>query len=249
MNAISKYPLLSFVVIAFGWTWPFAALIERSMVFPLLALFGPTIAALVVIYARDGRAGISELAGRFRPSFKSICWYILAALLPLFLLLPQWLLYRWLWGTAAFEMNPISVLSVVIAALIVGEEIGWRGFLLPYLLERYSLLVSSMIVGIIWALWHVPNFLLPAYHHYELPFSAFTITTTAFSILFAWFHMNSTGSLLIALIFHAALNLFSLSGLDPTAQIWSKAAIYTLMALTIIIVAKDIRDRAPVTKH
>ena len=142
--AIEKHPVLSFIVIAFGWTWPLAALIEQSMVFPLLALFGPCVAAIIVLYVSRGRVGLAQLGSKFRLSRALVAWCILAALLPLVLLMPLWLLHVWWWGGIGFKLSALSLLSLVVAVLIVGEEVGWRGFLLPYLLQRYPPLTSSL---------------------------------------------------------------------------------------------------------
>jgi uncharacterized protein len=231
--AIAKNPLFSFIVIAFGWTWPLAALIEQSMAFPLLALFGPCVAALTVLYFTRGRAGLTQLATGFRLSRVLMSWGVLAVLLPLVLLVPVWLLHKWWWGPIGFKLNALSVLSFVIAVLIVGEEVGWRGFLLPYLLQRYSPLTSSVIVGLVWALWHLPNFLLPSYPHHGLPFVAFVVMTLAFSVLFTWFYVKTARSLLIAIVFHAALNLFSLAGAEPSRQYWLKAVVYSVAAIIV----------------
>lgn len=229
--AIEKHPFVSFILIAFGWTWPLAALIEQSMAFPLLALFGPCVAAIVVISARRGRAGLAELGSKFQLTLSLMPWCILAALMPLLLLIPLWLLHAWWWGFIGFKVNQLSLLSLVLAVLILGEEVGWRGFLLPYLLERYSPLNSSLILGLVWASWHLPNFLLANYPHYRLPYSAFVVMTLAFSVIFTWFYLNTAGNLVVAVIFHAALNLFSLDGVEASRQYWLKAAVYTLVAL------------------
>jgi membrane protease YdiL (CAAX protease family) len=231
--AIEKHPFLSFVLIAFGWTWPLAALIKQSMLFPLLALFGPCVAAIVVIYARHGRRGLAELGRKFRLKRAHLPWCILAALLPVVLLVPVWLLHAWWWGFIGFKVSSLSLLSFVLAVLILGEEVGWRGFLLPHLLERYSPLSGSLILGLVWASWHLPNFLMKDYPHYGLSYSAFVIMTLAFSVIFTWLYLNTAGSLLVAVIFHAALNLFSLDGVEASRQYWLKAIIYTLAALAL----------------
>jgi len=231
--AIKKHPFLSFVMIAFGWTWPLAALIKQSLALPLLALFGPCVAAIVVISVGRGLAGLAELGSKFRLTRALVPWCFLAALLPLVLLIPLYLLHAWWWGFIAFKVSSLSLLSLVLAVLILGEEVGWRGFFLPYLLERYSPLTSSLMLGLIWAGWHLPNFLLRDFPHYGLPYLAFVIMTVAFSVLFTWLYLNTAGSLIVAIIFHAALNLFSLEGIEPSRQYWLKAAIYSLTALVL----------------
>lgn len=232
-TVIARNPFISFIVIAYGWTWNFAALIDRSFLFPLLALFGPAVAAIVVHKSMDQTSGSLELKSRFRLSPALLVWCIFAVLLPLALLFAVWLLHNGSFGPIDFTLNHISFLSIVVAVLIVGEELGWRGFLLPYLLQRYSPFTSSLLVGVIWAVWHLPNFLMPSYPHYGLPFSAFGLMTIAFSMLFTWFHLKTEGSLIIAIIFHAALNLFSLSGVEPSREYWLRAVIYSVTALVV----------------
>ncbi|MEQ1761822.1 MAG: CPBP family intramembrane glutamic endopeptidase [Pyrinomonadaceae bacterium] len=232
-TVITRNPLISFVVIAYGWTWIFAALIDQSILFPLLALFGPAVAAIIVHTAMRQTSVAVELKNRLRVSPRLLAWCILAVLLPFALLFPVWLLHTWWWGAIDFKLNQLSLLSIVVAVLIVGEELGWRGFLLPYLLQRYSPVTSSLIVGIIWAVWHLPNFLIPSFPHYGLPFSAFVLMTIAFSMLFTWFHLRTNGSLVVAVIFHAALNLFSLAGVEPSREYWLRAVIYSVIALIV----------------
>jgi hypothetical protein len=65
---IERHPFISFIFIAYGWMWPLAALIEQSIILPLLGLFGPCVAAVVVTYVRSGRAGLVELGRKFRVS-------------------------------------------------------------------------------------------------------------------------------------------------------------------------------------
>lgn len=229
-TVITRNPLISFVFIAYGWTWIFAALIDQSILFPLLALFGPAVAAIIV--KRQTSVAV-ELKNSFRLSPALLARCILAILLPFALLIPVWLLHTWWWGPIDFKLNQLSLLSFVVALLIIGEEVGWRGFLLPCLLQRYSPATSSLIVGIIWAVWHLPNFLMPSFPHYGLPFSAFALMTIAFSMLFTCFHLRTKGSLIIAVIFHAALNLFSLGGVEPSREYWLRAVIYSVTALVV----------------
>jgi uncharacterized protein len=249
-TVITRNPLISFVVIAYGWTWIFATLIDQSVLFPLLALCGPAVAAIIVHNALRKTSGTVELMDRFRLSPAILAWCICAVLLPVALLLPLWLLHTWCWGAIDFRLNQISLLSVVVAVLIIGEELGWRGFFLPHLLQRYSPITSSLIVGIIWALWHLPNFLMPSFPHYGLPFSAFVLMTIAFSMLFTWFHIRTNGSLVVAVIFHAALNLFSLGGVEPSREYWLRAVTYTVASLVVYgVTSPSAISRGPQTKE
>ncbi|HCA57622.1 MAG TPA: hypothetical protein DEP46_06495 [Blastocatellia bacterium] len=240
-TVISRNPLISFVAIAYGWTWIFAALIDRCILFPLLGLFGPAVAAIIVRTAMRQSSEAWGLKNRFRLSPGLLAWCMLAAFLPFALLFPVGLLQTWWSGACDFELNQPSLLSIVVAVLIIGEEVGWRGFFLPHLLQRYSPVTSSLIVGIIWAVWHLPNFLMPSFPHYGSPFSAFVLMTIAFSMLFTWFHFRTKGSLVVAVIFHTALNLFSLSGVEPSIEYSLKAVVYAFAAFVAYGVARPPR--------
>ena len=81
---------------------------------------------------------------------------------------------------------------------------GWRGYVLPRLQTKYSALVSSLILGLIWGLWHYPKFLAPGN---TTSFALFMLDTTAKAILYTWLYNNTNGSLLLVTLFHAASNV------------------------------------------
>jgi membrane protease YdiL (CAAX protease family) len=84
-----------------------------------------------------------------------------------------------------------------------GEEIGWRGYALPRLQARYSALASSLIVGILWAVWHVPKYLVAGNSE---SFALAATTMMARSVVCTWMYNNTRGSLLLVTLFHAAGN-------------------------------------------
>jgi len=90
----------------------------------------------------------------------------------------------------------------------LGEEIGWRGFLLPQLLKRYRPLTASLILGVVWALWHLPIDLYAGYL-LEGPAAILIriITVVPLAILFTWFYLKSNGNLLVALFLHTSINI------------------------------------------
>lgn len=250
---VQRFPFGAFVLIACAVTWPLAAGMRLSLLLPLLALFGPLIAAVVVVGATAGRAGLGDLWRRFALRPSDLAWAAVAVALPLLLLIPIWLLER-LAGASetapapAFALGPITALSLALALLIVGEEVGWRGFALPHLMAKRPALWSSLVVGAVWALWHLPNFFLPGYPHRELPFAAFFLMVVSYSVLFTWLHARTQGSLLVAVVFHAALNLFSLAGIDPARQSWWRALVYGLVALVVVAATGGLRHTVPERK-
>ena len=241
MRALARrYPFSAFVILSFGWTWPLAALASQSLVFPLLGLFGPTVAAVVVLAATKGRGGLADLLARFRVRWRDLPWLAVAFLLPPALLVPVWL--AWLGRTLTpgemtpgeIPLAPVTPLSILLALLIVGEEVGWRGFGLPYLLRRWPALAAGAGLGVVWAFWHLLNFLMPEYPHHGLPFLAFLILVVAQSVLFTWLHLRTAGSLTVAVVFHAALNLFALQLSDPVAEYWLRAGVYAVAAAIVV---------------
>lgn len=238
-SLLRRYPFSAFVILSFGWTWPLAALASRSLVFPLLGLFGPAVAAVVVLAATEGRSGLVGLFARFRVRWRDLPWLAVAVLLPPALLVPVWLagLVRTLTPETMpgeFRLAPITPLGLLLALLIVGEEVGWRGFALPVLLRRWPALAAGLGVGVVWAFWHLLNFLMPEYPHHGLPFTAFLILVVAQSVLFTWLHLRTAGSLTVAVAFHAALNLFALQLLDPATEYWLRAGVYTAAAVAVV---------------
>ena len=98
----------------------------------------------------------------------------------------------------------------------LGEEIGWRGFALPSLLNgQASAMKTSMILGLIWGLWHAPFYFVPGSGQNDMLrlggsflalFPAFVVWVMGMTVIFTWLHKLTNGNLLIAIIFHTAIN-------------------------------------------
>jgi len=89
------------------------------------------------------------------------------------------------------------------------EDLGWRGFMLPLLQERYSALASSVLVGFAWAGWHLPLFLNPTTTHGGWPLSQqllWLVSILAGSVLWTWMYNSTGGSVLAVAVFHAGIN-------------------------------------------
>jgi membrane protease YdiL (CAAX protease family) len=118
----------------------------------------------------------------------------------------------------------------------LGEEIGWRGFLLPELLRRMSPLVASLLLGVVWGLWHLPIDLYAGFGAQGLGAVLMRIIyALPLSVLFTWFYLGSKGSLLIALLLHTSLNVMGdlgLSRFDSSAMVF-----FVLMAGAAVIVS------------
>jgi membrane protease YdiL (CAAX protease family) len=100
----------------------------------------------------------------------------------------------------------------------LGEEIGWRGYALPKHLSCRSPFCAGVILGLLWGVWHAPVYFVPGTGQFDtaqasdsfiVPFIGFVIWTIGLSILFTWIFLNTKGSLLMAVVFHASINVAS----------------------------------------
>lgn len=180
-----------------------------------LGPFGPTAAALILTLVREGRAGVAALLKRGCQGFP-VVW-----LIPVLLLMPTvtgaaLAIVSGLTGVAprlpAFEapwLIPVAFIYILVLGGPLGEEFGWRGYALPRLQARHSALVSSLILGAVWALWHVPLFFMPSQQavYGNIPFWGFAAGAMMLSVLFTWVYNNTGGSVLAAILFHTTGNL------------------------------------------
>ncbi len=201
-------PILWFCIIAYAFSWAFTALVPVSLLFGFGALFGPAVAAFVVIRATEGAAGVRawrEKLGKWRVS---AVWYVVAFLLPELISGAGAAASVALGARADIGHLPIDGLKLALFVTVVGEELGWRGWLLPKLLERYSPLAASLSVGVIWAGWHLPTFLLPGTAQSHFPLPAYVLYVCGLSVWFTWLYLRTRGSVVYATVFHGCVNTF-----------------------------------------
>jgi hypothetical protein len=109
----------------------------------------------------------------------------------------------------AFGQEPLYLMAVAIVfstPMQAGEEIGWRGYALPHLSTGIGLPGASLVVGIIWACWHLPFFILSGTDKSGQSFPVYLLTVTALSVAMGWLYWRTNGSLLLTMLMHAAVN-------------------------------------------
>jgi membrane protease YdiL (CAAX protease family) len=269
---ITRHPLLSFFSLAFVLSWLAVlplVLARLGLVslppdmpvepFQLLgALAGPTLSAYLVTAALSGWLGVRQLLARYVQWRVGFHWYLLVFFGPVILLTLGAIPFL---GTAilsAFAQNLPLLLSFYLPVLLVGvilgplwEEPGWRGFALPRLQVRFGPLAGTLILGVLWGVWHLPGYfggwlgsLTPS------SFTASMLGITAFAVMLTWVYNNTRGSLLIMILLHSAFNAASAFGgriipadlpASTSALVysgWIPAATYTVTALLIILFSK-----------
>ena len=213
---------LGYFVLAFAFTWSFwwlAVLEARGLIPPLpvpalfIGAFGPMVAAVVLTVRESGRAGLRSLLGRVTRWRVAPVWYGVALLGPIALQLAAMALHVALGGQPPDPSAMVAALPGVVlltAYMLVqvgiGEEVGWRGYALPRLQAGHGALVSSMILGSIWTLWHLPLFFDPATGYSITPFWVFLFFLLPVSVLITWVFNSTGGGVLVVMILHAVLN-------------------------------------------
>lgn len=209
-SLLKKSPAVSYCIITIllsGFLlllhFAFPAVGGYSVSFPQYA---PALGALAFCLFMGNPQVFTDILKRLRPQRAHLKWYACSVLLPVLLIALSALLLSVLglpyqpWGGDAL----FYILNIVFMLFgCFGEEIGWRGFLLPTLQKRFSPFASSLMIGTVWGAWHI-NF-----SYGILGFLLFTITTMDLSIIFTWIYNQTSGSVLAMGILHLALNICS----------------------------------------
>lgn len=239
-SSIKRHPLVAYFVLAYALAWVLIPLVASvSVAFGLLALFGPTIAAITVTGVVEGRSGVRQLLGRVVQGRVAWKWIAVAVALPILLSATVVVLNAVLLGKPiAIVPNEAPIFTLILGLLVIGEEIGWRGFALPRLQTRFNSLTASLILGVLWAVWHLPNSFIPGMNHYLTAFPVFLVWVVSMTVLFTWLANHTRGSVWIAWLFHAAINVsggFLFIG-DNLRQWWLSAVVFAIAALMIVII-------------
>jgi uncharacterized protein len=212
-----RYPLVTFFVIAYALSWAVwgTALAQEHGTLDWhlpgsLAFLAVSAAALAVTASAAGRSGLRELAARLIRWRVGARWYIAAVLIPALPAGAAVALHVLAGGhhdTGALVpfTSAIPLLLTQLLTHLLTEELGWRGFALPRLRQRHGALTASVILGLVWAVWHTPLFLL-ADTRQTYPYLGFVVMAVSVSIMMTWIFDRTGGSILIAALFHAAMN-------------------------------------------
>ena len=221
MRLIKKFPLLIFFILAYGLSWALWVPIcivgykftpTTGQILIIIGGFGPLLSAILVTFATKGKPGFRELKNHiFKWRVRPI-WYLLALFIPIIVALISYGLYV-VTGGESLDLASLqpwyNYFPALLFVFFLGggqEELGWRGFALPKLQTKYGALIASIILGVLWAFWHLPLFLMPISSQSGLPIFWYLLHTIAISIVMTWIYNNTKGSVLLTMIFHAGLN-------------------------------------------
>jgi uncharacterized protein len=212
--------LVAFFVATFTWSWTLWALATRvdpagglADALVVAGRFGPTLAAIAVTLVVAGRPGLARLLASLRRWRAPASLWLTVTLGPVAVVVAAIGLAAAL-GTPAGEFNDPGTAYLIIPAFLVilvaggplGEELGWRGFALDRLQERVGPVVASLVLGLVWGLWHLPLFLDASQVQSSLPLGLYLGQTITTAVIYTWV-WNRTRSLPLVLVLHTMANL------------------------------------------
>ena len=212
-------PLVTFFLLTYALMWacfitvavagiPIYAPLGGVLV--LLGTFAPSLVALWITARTEREGGVRALVGgvlRWRVAAR---WYLFALAYIPAIKLTAALVHRLATGEwPRFGDEPWYLILPAIAVstpVQAGEEIGWRGYALPRLAARFGLARASILLGLIWGCWHLPQFFIPEADTYGQSFFVYVLQVTALSVAMAWLYARTNGSVLLVMLLHAAVN-------------------------------------------
>jgi len=259
---LKQHSIIAYFALAYAISWtvelPLVASAQGWLQTPVpstlhyLAAFGPLLAALIVTAATEGSSGIRQLLAGLLKWRVGLGWILVAILSPVALfgvaaVVGYATQGKWPELALLGEVDYLPYLGVGGALILwlltfgIGEEVGWRGFALPRLQQGHSALTATLILGVVWAFWHLPAFFYKdTYVAMGLVtgFPLFLLSILAASLVFTWLYNSTCGSLLMVILFHALFDFLSSSRAsgDNAPAIMSAAVM--IWAVLVVILFK-----------
>ncbi len=247
-HATKRTGLGAYVLISFLISWaieiPLALRAQGIASFPIpfslhyLAAFGPCVAGILLSWRENRISGLRELMSRLLRWRVGFVWW-LVALSPLLLFLlvavvmrlahGAWLDFGILGHVSFLPDLGIGSVFLWLATYGFGEETGWRGYLLPRLQRNRNALSATLILGSIWALWHVPSFFYLQTVSNPGILLGFLLGVLAGAIFLTWLYNSSSGSILIVAVWHGLFDYV-------TACVECKTGLIAAVLSTIVMV-------------
>ena len=254
---LKKHQIVVFLVMTFLFSWTFWGIIYASykgilisnihnryfQIFSMLGASMPSVMSIIVNGFFYGGKGIKALLKKLTIWKVSLFFYIFVLLyraalyyIPVFICNITGAGYK----LPSNISTPVTILLDFILIILLGgplmEELGWRGFVLPRLQNKLNPAFSSLILGVIWACWHLPLFFIPGTSQYGFSFGLFIIACIVLAMLYTWMYNRTDGSLLLPILFHASWNCTAFVLSHNSFQEDSKyIVVSTIMCLIIIL--------------
>ena len=222
LQASGGHPMIAFFTLAYGFSWAMLLVLYGLLGLPsalaiLLQTLGPTLAAVVVAGVLEGRAGPRRLLARVRIWRVARGFYLFALVgIPAVTVLAAFVLpgaFVSLADQSAVRLG-IEFLAFIVVGFVSGplfEEPGWRGFALPHLQSQMGALRGTLLLGTLWAAWHLPQYLVPEWADQNGGLDAslvvtFLLMVVAIAPILTWLYNRTSGSLLLVMLAHSSIN-------------------------------------------
>ena len=260
----ARHPLVSYFLFAFGFSWlmflpgllvyygVLSLSTQAVRLFAIAGLLGPILSGFIMTGLIEGWPGINRLLRRIVRWRVGLRWYLFALIG-----LPAVMVLATIIRPGALESLDVSAQPITLAYLnafvgmaIIGgplfEEPGWTGFAQPRLQQRYGPLLGGLLLGGLWALWHLPGFLIPSEDIRDIPprgtvldFAVFALALVGLRLIIIWVVNNTRDSVLMAILVHASWNTFyatSLIRLFPIPAVLGSYSNLTIAACALALV-------------
>src|SRR5829696_7723832 len=268
-SLLARHPLISFFVMAYAFSWivwspwllseegvgllPYQLSgVTKALLSAAAILLGPTLSGFIMTGITEGREGIRRLLRRIVLWRVGLRWYLFALIgIPLVMVLGTLILPGGL--ASLLGLGPgyvLTYLGTYVLVVILGgplfEEPGWRGFALPRLQPLYGPLVGTIILGLLWGLWHLPEFLVPSWAESSggnsfLAIVKFVVIAITFAIVTTWVFNNTKGSVFMAILVHASIDTFSIpvGGLGSPSAVGNSILLsFGVLALVLVVLTR-----------
>ncbi len=255
-------PLVTYFVLVFAITWSTAAVaifasewftrtfgqLDASNPVFFFAVYAPSLVSIGLTALFEGRPGLKALFARLDPRRCHPVWYLVV--LGGFLAVTG--VAGWI-GSLVGGPAPVWHLTGAAGSLAgallrdpgpLGEELGWRGYALPRMLRRWKPVTASLILGVIWGVWHLPAFYVSTLGQSQLSFPAFILGAVSLSVVTGWLFLKSKGSVLIAILVHLMANHAS----DITGASFNQMT-YGLAVVAVVLVLTGQLSPEPAAEH
>lgn len=256
-NEVIAFFVLTFVL---SWAIWFPVMTQSlglpGFAFPpagLVGALGPGIAAIAIVLVRGGWPELRKLAGGLGVWRVGLRWYLAVLLVPALVaaVFVGSAIWRGAWLPApSFGAGALAFMILIQVPNTLFEEIGWRGFALPRMMPSLGWLGSSLVLGVIWATWHLPYWVsAPNVHQYGFASIAlFFAMPVSASVFMALMYRQTHGSVLLTWLTHLAINVtiaFMPLSSEQIGDLWPQAA-YTIGIVVIgVYSAVKLMSRRP----
>ncbi|MCB8983326.1 MAG: CPBP family intramembrane metalloprotease [Ardenticatenaceae bacterium] len=233
-QVMAQHPLFFFFLIAYAFSWIMSIPYilgqwnvwqGNFMIIFAIKSFGPCLAGFIMFGVTEGKAGVLALRKRCVQVRAGWQWYLFILVgIPALSLLGILILPG---ALASFQGFPphfpfvylVSFVLIFFAGGPLGEEPGWRGFALPRMQPRYGALRGTLLLGILWTCWHLPDFLTDAQRGgpgtdltrlLTVNFPIFLVMVVAMAVIFTWVFNHTGGSVFMAMLLHTSINTFGI---------------------------------------